>query len=190
MIASQNNDYADMRLVMKKILVAAAVLIMIHGSFMLCGAEIENRYINTKYFAIAAKYQLQGSLIYGSEPDKDSCGEGDNNYFEYKGLGNEINDIFNKISMIDSWSRLNIIKQRYINSPLLNRIKPSDFSKHHFAYIIIPFTGLQYIAKEQLIEKNNQIYFSYETWTQITSGPMPACAWSRLCVLKLKKKPI
>lgn len=84
-----------MGLEMRKILMALSALLIIHGTFVRSAADVENRHVDTKYFALASIYLLQGSLVYGSEPDKDSCNEGNNNYFGYKGPHAEINDFVN-----------------------------------------------------------------------------------------------
>jgi hypothetical protein len=148
---------------------------------------LKDKFRKKENIAIPCKCQLMDSRIVGIEPDEGNCNEEGKNYFVFKGSIDDFNEMHDKIIMIDSWERLNKIKNKYIQSPALKKINRSEFSKYNYAIILVVFAGLEHLKNECLYEKNKQLYFSYETW-EWQSDTSPACIEENLYILKLRKK--
>jgi hypothetical protein len=149
-----------------------------------CQAGPDDEFIETKNISVVCKYRAQQSHIFGTEAMKDSCSKQSETYYVIK------DRIFFDVAMekplvIKTWSELKRIKSKYIESPLLEKINPKDFSKYHYAIVLISFTGNQYATNERLYEQNACLIFSYDI--RDMSGPRPLCAWIDLYVMKLKK---
>ena len=167
--------------------------LLIFGLFLtlsaICQGVVEDEYLRTKHLPIPVKGQLEGSRILGSESTKDDCGEGQKNYFVFKGSTKDHNTFTNKVTIIETWARLSEIKTKYFESGLLNKITSADFSEYNFAVALIVFTGTQHLENGRLYENNHELYFSYEIWEK-QLDVRPFCAWEQLFVLKLKKRSL
>ena len=172
----------------KKRLVSLSLVLFL-GLCTVSQADVEDKYLQTQHLAIPIKGQLKDSRILGHEPSKGSCEEGEKNYFVFKGSTQDLNDFTNKVTIIDTWKRLSEIKNKYLESGLLNKITSADFSEYNFAVALIVFTGTQHLENGRLYKDKNKLYFSYEIWEE-QLDVRPACAWERLYVFKLRKRSL
>jgi hypothetical protein len=163
-------------------------LMLILNLSTICQGVVEDKYLLTKHFRIPVNGVLEGSRILGYEPAEGDCDEGQKNYFVFKGSIQDLNNFTNKVTIIESWTRLKEMRGKYFESGLLNKITSSDFSEYNFAVVLIVFFGTQHLENGRLYEDNHKLYFSYEIWEK-QFNEVPACAWERLYVLKLGKSP-
>jgi hypothetical protein len=150
---------------------------------------IEDKYLRKEHFPIPIKEQLEGSCVLGSESTEGACGQGEEGCFVFKGNTQDHNNFTNKVAIVETWTCLEEIRNKYFKSGLLNKITSADFSEYNFAVVLIVFTGTQHLENGQLYEDKHKLYFSYDIWEEQLEV-RPFCAWERLYVLKLSKKPL
>jgi hypothetical protein len=171
---------------MNRIRISLLSLVLLLGLSAVCQAAIKEQYSSTETFPVPTKAKLIGSYVLGSESTEDACEEGEKDFFDFKGTTAELNALMNKVTVIETWERLTEIRRKYFESPLLNKIRETDFSGYTFAIVLTYFTGGTYFKNGRLHGDNHRMYFSYEVWVK-QLDLIPACAWMRLYVLKLKK---
>jgi hypothetical protein len=88
--------------------------------------------------------------------------------------------------VISSWQQFEQFRRTYFETEYFNKIRKSFFKDNKLGVVLVNYTGSQFIRNEKLSYDKDRCGFRYEIWDRRMDA-VPACVWSRLYIVKIKK---
>ncbi len=88
--------------------------------------------------------------------------------------------------VISSWQQFEQFRKMYFESDYFNKMPPSFFKNNKLGVVFVIHTGSLFIQNEKLYVDKDRCGFRYEIWDRKMDS-VPACIWSKLYIVKIKK---